>query len=114
MAVTDVHGSQAATVPTEHTLADTSAAGTYVLSVDTSVMLAGDVLELRMYEMVLTSGTRRVVYYARYDGAQPTDDMIKVSAPVSTSLSDSGAVRATLNQTKGTTRTYPWNLKKFA
>jgi hypothetical protein len=114
MAVTDVHGSQAATVTTEHTLADTSTAGTYVLSVDTNVMVAGDVLELRLYEMVLTSGTRRVAYYARYDGVQPADDMIKISVPISTALTDSGAIRATLLQTKGTSRTFPWNLKKFA
>jgi hypothetical protein len=114
MAVTDVHGSQVATVTTEHTLADTSAAGTYVLEVDTSVMLAGDVLELRMYVMVLTAGTRRVAYYARYDDAQVADDMIKISVPVSTALSDSGAIRATLNQTKGTSRTFPWALLKFA
>jgi hypothetical protein len=77
-------------------------------------MLDGDVLELRMYVMVLTAGTRRVAYYARYDDAQVADDMIKISVPVSTALSDSGAVRATLNQTKGTSRTFPWALLKFA
>jgi hypothetical protein len=77
-------------------------------------MVAGDVLELRLYEMVLTSGTRRVAYYARYDGVQPADDMIKISVPISTALTDSGAIRATLLQTKGTSRTFPWNLKKFA
>lgn len=114
MAVTDVNGTQSATVTTEHTLADTSAAATYVLSVDTNAMLAGDVLELRLYEMVLTGGTRRVAFVARYEGVQATDDKIKVSVPISTALSDSGAVRATLLQTKGTTRNFPWNLKKFA
>lgn len=114
MAVTDVHGTQTATVTTEHTLADTSAAGSYVLSVDTVNMVAGDVLELRLYEMVLTSGTRRVAYFARFADAQPTDDLIKISVPISTALADSGAVRATLNQTKGTSRNFPWNLKKFA
>lgn len=113
MAVTDVHGTQTATGG-EDTLADTSAAGTYVLSVDTVNMQAGDVVEFRLYEMVLTSGTRRVAYYARYDDAQFADELIKISVPISTALSDSGAVRATLKQTKGTGRNYPWNLKKFS
>lgn len=114
MAVTDVHASQTATLTTEHTLADSAAAGTYVLSVDTINMAAGDVLELRLYEMVLTSGTRRVAYFARFADAQPADDLIKISVPISTALTDSGAVRATLLQTKGTGRVFPWNLKKFA
>lgn len=114
MAVTDVHGTQSATVGTEHTLADTSDAGTYQLSVDTTNMAAGDVLELRLYEMVLASGTRRVAYLYRCSDAQPTDDMIKLSVPISTALTDSGAIRATLTQTFGTSRNFPWNLKKFA
>jgi len=113
MAVTDVHGSTLAD-GTEQTLADTSAAGTYVFSFDANPMVAGDVVELRLYEMVLTSGTRRVAYYARYDGAQPADDQIKISVPISTALTDSGAVRATMKQTKGTNHTYAWNVKKFA
>jgi hypothetical protein len=114
LAVTDVHGSQTAVINTEHTLADTSAAGTYQLSVDPINMAAGDSVTLRIYEMVLTSGTRRVVYCATFTGVQPTDDMIKISIPISTALTDSGAVRATLQQTAGTGRVFPWNLKKFA
>lgn len=113
MAVTDVHGTQTATGG-EDTLADTSAAGTYVLSVDLSVMQSGDLLELRMYEMVLTSGTRRVAYYASFADAQNADNVIAISVPISTALSDSGAVRATLKQVAGTGRAFPWNLKKFA
>lgn len=114
MAVTDVHGSQTATINTEHVLADTSAAGSYVLSVDTINMAAGDILELRLYEMVLTGGTHRVAYYARYDDAQAADDLIKISVPISTALTDSGAIEATLKQTAGTGRVFPWNFKRFA
>jgi len=114
LAVTDVHGTQTATVTTEHTLADTAAAATYVLSVDLVNMVAGDAVELRLYEMVLTSGTRRVAYFASFFGAQPADNLIAVSVPISTALTDSGAVRATLKQTVGTSRNFPWNLKKFA
>lgn len=114
MAVTDVHGSQTATIGVEHVLADTSAAATYVLSVDMINMVSGDTLELRVYEMVLTSGTRRVVYFASFADAQPADSIIAVSVPISTALTDSGAVEATLKQTAGTGRVYPWNLKKFS
>jgi len=114
MAVTDVHGSQTAVITTEHVLADTTTAGTYVLSVDTINMASGDILELRVYEMVLTSGTRRVAYFASFADAQAADDMIKISVPISTALTDTGAVEATLKQTAGTGRVFPWNLKKFA
>ena len=57
MAVTDVHGTQTATINTEHTLADTSAAATYQLTVSLVNMAAGDVTGLRLYKMVLTGGT---------------------------------------------------------
>lgn len=105
---------QTLNITSEFVLADTSAAGTYVASVDCNAMLAGDILEIRLYEMVLTSGTRRVAYYCRCDGAQPTDDQIKISVPISTALTDTGAIRLTITQTKGTARAFPWNLKKFA
>lgn len=113
MAHTDSHGTQSATVTTEHTLYDSSAAGTFQLYVDTVNMVAGDVLELRCYVMVLTSGTRRGYLLARYADAQPTDDLIKSSIPVSTALTDSGAVRFTLKQTAGTSRNFPWNVNNW-
>jgi hypothetical protein len=46
---------------TEHTLDDVAAAGTYTLHVDTVNMAAADVLELRVYQIVLTGGTRQIV-----------------------------------------------------
>src|SRR2546429_83986 len=114
MAVTDVHGTQTATVTTEHTLADTAAAGTYVLEVDLVNMLAGDMVELRMYVMVLTAGTRRLAYKESYAGGRAAEGLISVSVPVSTALGDWGAVRATLKQPLGTSRNFPWALLKFA
>lgn len=107
-------GSQTATLTTEHTLFDTTAAASYVLSVDTVNMVAGDVLELRVYRMVRAAGTRRVAYYMRFDGAQPADDLIKFSVPVSCGITDSGAIRFTLKQTLGTGRAFPWSVEKFA
>lgn len=109
-------GTQTATIGSEHTLLDINAAGTYTLHVDTNGMQAGDVLELRVYQMVLTGGTRRVAYYQRYDGAQPTDDKIKISVPISNELTDSGALRFSLKQTAptGGGRNYPWKVLKYA
>lgn len=115
MAVTAASsGTQTATVTTEHTLLDVAAAGTYTLHVDAVNMASGDVLELRVYQMVLTAGTRRVAYYQRYDGAQQTDDMIKISVPISNELTDAGALRFTLKQTFGTGRNFPWKVLKYA
>ena len=107
-------GTQTATVTTEHTLLDVAVAGTFTLHVDTVNMVAGDVLELRIYQMVLTGGTRRVAYLMMYAGAQPADDAIKISVPVSNELTDAGALRFTLKQTFGTSRNFPWKVLKYA
>ena len=101
-------------INTPETLDDVSAAGTYTLHVDKINMAAGDVLELRIYQMVLTGGTRRVVYYGRWDGVQPADDMIVVSVPISNELTDSGALRFEINQKAGTARAFPWKVLKYA
>lgn len=115
MAVTAyASGTQSATVTTEHFLTSPNVAGTFTLHVDTVNMVAGDVLELRVYQMVLTGGTTRVAYYARYDGAQPTDDLIKISVPISNELTDTNALRFSLKQTYGTSRDFPYKILKYA
>ena len=103
-----------AVINTPETLADVAVAGTFTLHVDKINMAAGDVLELRIYQMVLTGGTRRVAYYGRFDGAQPTDDMIAVSVPISNELTDAGSLRFEINQAKGTARAFPWKVLKYA
>lgn len=107
-------GTQAATISTEHTLRDVSSAGTFTLHVDLVNLADGDLVELRIYQMVLTGGTRRVAYIARYDGAQSTDEMIAISVPISNELTDSGALRFTLKQVSGTGRSFPWKVLKYA
>jgi hypothetical protein len=115
MAVTALgSGSQTTVLTTEHTLQDVAAAGTYTLHLDTNVMVDGDLIEVRIYQMVLTGGTRRVAYYTLYDGAQATDDLIKISVPISNELTDSGSLRFTLKQTAGTVHAYPWKVLKYA
>lgn len=115
MAVTAyASGTQTATVTTEHFLSSPNVAGTFTLHVDTVNMVAGDVLELRVYQMVLTGGTQRVAYFARYDDAQAADDLIKISVPISNELTDTNSLRFSLKQTKGTSRNFPWKVLKYA
>jgi hypothetical protein len=99
---------------TPDTILDVAVAGTFTLHVDLINMAAGDIVELRIQQMVLTAGTRRTAYYQRFDGVQPTDAMIAISVPISNELTDAGALRFTLDQTKGTTRAYPWKVLKYA
>lgn len=106
-------GTQTATVTTEHTLLDIAAAGVYTLHVDTVNMVAGDILELRVYQIILTSGTRRVAYLGAFQGAQPVDDLIKISIPLGNELTDAGSLRFTLKQTFGTSRNFPWKVLAY-
>lgn len=115
MAVTaHATGTQAATINTEHFLTSPNVAGTFTLHVDCVNMAAGDTLELRVYQMVLTGGTQRVAYFGMYTDAQPTDDMIKISVPISNELTDTNALRFSLKQTSGTGRSFPWKVLKYA
>ena len=101
-------------IGTEESLTTANVAGTFTLHVDADAMQAGDVLELRIKQMVLTGGTARVAYYGRWDDAQAADDKIKISVPISNELTDSGALDFRLNQLKGTARAFPWKVLKYA
>lgn len=101
-------------IGTEQFLSSPNVAGTFTLHVDTNAMAAGDVLELRVWQMVLTGGTQRVAYFMRYEGAQPADDQIKISVPISNELTDTNALRFGLKQTFGSARSYPWKVLKYA
>lgn len=107
-------GTQTASISTEHQLADTAAAGVYTFHVDTNAMVAGDTLELRVYQMVLTGGTSRVAYMQTFSGAQPADDKIKISEPIGNELTDSTSLRFSLKQTAGTGRAFPWKVLKYS
>jgi hypothetical protein len=102
------------TVGVENFLTSPNVAGTFTLHIDTVNMAAGDVLEVRIYQMVLTGGTQRVAYFQSYAGAQNVDDLIKISVPISNELTDTNALRFSINQTFGTARAYPWKVLKYA
>jgi hypothetical protein len=89
----------------EQTLATVVTNANYVLVVDASVMLAGDVLTLRLKREALNGGTRRTLYQQTWTGVQAVP--MKASVPVPGPY----GVQATLQQQEGTGRTYPWSLE---
>lgn len=106
-------GTQTAVITTEHFLSSPNVAGAFQLKVDCNAMVAGDVLELRVYRIVLTGGTTRIAYIARYAGAPPADDLIKDSPMIANNLTDTNSLRFSLKQTFGTGRAFPWGLMQL-
>lgn len=105
-------GTQTAVIGTEHFLNSPNSEGVYTLHVDLVNLAAGDAVELRVYQIVLTAGTSRVAYLVTYQGAQPADALIAVSVPISNELTDTNALRFSLKQTLGTGRNFPWKVLK--
>jgi hypothetical protein len=110
--ITAASGTQAATVGTEHTLATITTPGRYWLAVDVSALVAGatpDIVELRLYTRVLSGGTNRIAWYRAYTGGLVVEGLVQ-SMPV---VVDPGTqVVATLKQTQGTGRSYPWKVMR--
>jgi hypothetical protein len=70
-------------------------------------MVAGDVLELRIKTKAKSGGTSRLAYMATYANAQAEPIKYSIPVPVDTEIV------ATLMQTDGTGRDFPWNLLKL-
>ena len=98
-------GTQVAVVGTEHTLKADTAAGCYELHADLKAMLAGDTVVLRLKEAVLSGGTTRTVVIGTFVGAI-AEPNIKVLIATAFDL----GVTATLQQTAGVARSFPWKL----
>jgi len=99
------NGTQTATISTEHTLGSAvTAAGTFLLSVNTTNMVNGDVLEIRAKTKVLTGGAEAVYMLATYAHIQ--GDPVKMSIPIPSLYS----LTFTLKQTAGTGRSFEWNI----
>ena len=115
MAVTlHASGTQTATVTTEHSLSTATVAGVFQLEVDLSAMVAGDITELRAYKIVLAGGTKRLIFFEAFYGAQPANSVTKTSVPLSNELTDANSLELSLKQTFGTGRAYPWKVLKHA
>ncbi|MGH7750664.1 MAG: hypothetical protein ACREQ5_38725 [Candidatus Dormibacteria bacterium] len=106
MAVTEnVGGSQSATIGTEQTLATVTTAGIYVLRVDVANLAANDIVELRIYTKARNAtDTERLIHGPATYGPIPPDQKLADSVPIMAT----GDFRATLKQTAGTGRAFPW------
>lgn len=101
-------GTQVAVIDTEHTLGTDPRLtdATYVLMVDVSNHVAGDVTLFRFYEKVTGTGdTQRSMILGTIAGAQVND--LWFSVPV---LSIFGS-KFTLEQTDGTGRSFDWSIR---
>ena len=87
--------------------------GVYTWHVDTVNMAAGDDLNLKVFQTVLTSGTARVAYDMTYYGAQPFADLIKISVPIGNELTDATSLACVLLQSLGSSRAYPNKILKY-
>lgn len=76
----------------------------YVLVVDTVNLANGETVEFRLYTIALAAGAERVAYRVAYQHAQ--GEPMKYSPPVPADIS----FRATITQTGGTLRSYPWKI----
>jgi hypothetical protein len=102
-------GSQLVVVATEHLLRSDTAAGCYELHIDANAMIAGDTIVIRLKELCIPGGTLRSALYATFTGAI-AEPNIKVLGPAAFDL----GVSATIQQTAGTARTFPWKLLRVA
>lgn len=107
-------GTATGTINSEQFVANVNAAGVYTFHVDLSNMVALDYTELRVYQMVLTGGTARVVYLETFSGVPPTDAVIAISVPISNELTDAQSLRFSIKQTTGTARQYAWKVIKHS
>ena len=97
-------GSQTATINTEHTLDTRSAVGTYQLLVDTSNLVNGDVLELRVYVKPRNAaGSALLHQFATFSNKQTT--VVVASVPVLCAY-----CYFSLKQTAGTGRSFVWSV----
>lgn len=96
-------GTQAATISTEHTLTTKTVAGVYVLVVDTTNMVGGDELELRIYTKNQSGKGSVLAQYALINNVQGIPQFYSNPLPIDTEW------KATLKQIQGTGRNFDWN-----
>lgn len=103
-------GSQTATISTEHVLNTTTpntTDGVFQIWVDTSAMLKGDILRVRIKEKIGAATTQRLAFRMEVQGVQDEP------ALVSPALVLLHGWDMTLQQTAGTGRAFPWSIRKI-
>jgi hypothetical protein len=97
----------ALTITSETILATDTNNGTFVLEVDTSNMVNGDLLEIRIYTITLSAGALVQAWKGTYQNVQINNH--KISPPIASDQS----IKCTLNQQAGTGRTYAWKMLRI-
>lgn len=104
--IVDASGTQAATIGTEHILDNPTTSATYEFSVDTSNMVNGDLLELRVYDKV--DGTNfQQVWKGTYQHVQINNGKVSPAKAVT------AGAKFTLKQTAGTGRNFAWSVRRI-
>ena len=86
--------------------AASATSGVWVIAVDLGLMANGDVIELRVYN-IIGGGSERLSYYAVYANAQAQPGKYSVPVP---SNGGGDTIRFTIKQTAGTTRACPYRI----
>lgn len=111
MVAENTDGSQTAVIATEHTLATITSAGVFVLRVDTSNMVVGDRLVLRVKaESRVSETVLLLLYETAFSDVQI--EVLKDSPPIASPAS--GQCSFTLEQTDGTARVFEWSIIDLA
>lgn len=106
MTVTYDNGSQTCTLDTPHQIPGTaiSADGTYQLWLDCNAMALGDVLIVREYTKVRSTGTTRLLRSSRFAHVQAEPNKYFIPLP------STNETYWTIEQTDGTGRAFPWEI----
>lgn len=108
MAWTESAGSQTSVISTEHSLATPTSVGEYLIEVDVSAMVNGDLLELRAYDKI--DGTN---YQQIWKGVYQHVQINTAKASPAIALTGAG-MKFTLKQTAGTGRVFPWSVRTLS
>lgn len=95
---------------TEDFLSSPNVDGVFQLVADLNAMADGDVIEFAVYMTVLTGGTARISDWDRREGTQPTTDKILRSLAIANDLSETNALRFSIKQVAGASRSIPWKV----
>lgn len=99
-------GTQTATISTEHVLATDTNNATFVAMVDLANMANGDVVELRVYTIMLSGDALQQVWKGTYANAQTGFNL----NPMSPFVGSDQSFKFTLKQTAGTGRNFKWKI----
>ena len=113
-------GTQAAVIGTEHTLDAEAGAGVYTLTVNLRNMVNGDIVQLRVYQKVLTGDAQQwLLYEAEYSNVQGDAAAVGSKANGEVLTASPAIVAAfgatfTLLQTAGTGRNFDWIVNQLS